>query len=123
MQDFKNLRVWQEAHRLALDVHRICDAERFAKYGSLRNQILRAAQSIASNIAEGTGKSRRDFARFLDISIGSVKELENDLVFSRDLGLITGEQFDDLNERVDRVRRMLIALQRVVRRNTVGRMA
>jgi four helix bundle protein len=125
MQDFKNLKVWHEAHRLALDVHRVCDATRFAKYPGLRSQMLRCAQSIASNIAEGSGKKRGDFARFLDISVGSAKELESDLLFARDLGLISISEFDELNERVDHVRRMLIALIRAVRDrlNTVGRKA
>ena len=125
MQDFKKLRVWHAAHRLALDVHRICDARRFAKYPGLRSQILRAAQSVSSNIAEGCAKQGAELARFLGIAVGSVTELENDLLLARDLGLITLAEHIALFDPTDHVRRMLIRLQRAVRdqRNTVVRRA
>jgi four helix bundle protein len=124
MQDFKKLRVWHSAHRLALDTHRLCDATEFARYPGLRSQILRCAQSISSNIAEGSAKNGTEFARFLGISLGSCKELENDLLFARDLGLLGASEFGVLSEQLDHVRRMVIALMRAVRSpsKTVRRM-
>ena len=114
MQDFKKLRVWQLAHRLALDVFRVCD-KRFARFPGLRAQTLRAAQSIASNIAEGCGSEGAEFARFLVMATKSARELENDLLLARDLAVIRLDEFDSLNEGTDHVRRKLIALIRRVR--------
>lgn len=114
MQDFKKLEVWQLAHLLALDVYRICD-RRFSKYPGLRSQTLRAAQSISSNIAEGSGASGPEFARFLGLALKSSKELENDLLFARDLGSITLAEFQRLDEQVEHVRRKLISLIRRVK--------
>ena len=66
MGDFKRLLVWQKAHALAVNVHRVASRIRGAHNAALRNQMIRAAQSIPANIVEGRGqKSARDFARFV----------------------------------------------------------
>ena len=114
MQDFKKLEVWQLAHRLALDVYRQCD-RRFSRFPGLRSQTLRAAQSISSNISEGSGSEGLEFARYLAVSLKSAKELENDLLFARDLGVLRIDEFEDLNRQVEAVRRRLIALIRRIR--------
>jgi four helix bundle protein len=113
MQDFKKLEVWQLAHRLTLNVYRVCD-RRFSRFPGLRAQTLRAAQSIGSNIAEGSGGEGREFGRFLRMALKSSKELENDLLLSRDLGVLPLERFNELDEEVDHVRRKLITLIRRV---------
>jgi four helix bundle protein len=115
MQDFKKLRVWQAAHFLSLEVHRSCDAKRFANFPGRRSQTLRCADSIAANISEGSAKQGKEFARYLDLSLGSTKELENHLIFARDADLISRPQFERLIELVEHVRRMLIKLIRAVR--------
>jgi four helix bundle protein len=113
MQDFKRLVVWHKAHALFLAVHRAAGA-RFRGTGfSLRAQILDAAASISANIAEGCGKtSTKEFVRFLEIAIGSARELENHLLVARDLELISLDKFSSLNDGLTEVRRMLIALTR-----------
>ena len=116
VQDFKKLEVWHLAHRLALDIYRVCD-RRFSKFPGLCAQTLRAAQSIASNIAEGSGSEGAEFARYLGHSLKSAMEVENDLLFARDLGVLGLSDFEMLNEGVDHVRRKLIALIRRVRRS------
>lgn len=85
-------------------------------YGWLRTQILRCAGSIPANVAEGCGKATpKDFARFIDIAIGSARELENYLIQAFDLRFISGSEHVELTEKVDHVRRMLIRLSQVVR--------
>jgi four helix bundle protein len=114
MQDFKKLEVWQLAHQLTLDLFRVCD-RRFSRYPSLRSQALRASQSIGSNIAEGTAGTDPEFARFLDHSLRSAKEVENDLLLARDLHLMRIDEFELLEARLTAVRRRLIALIRRLR--------
>jgi four helix bundle protein len=116
MQDFKRLVVWQRARKLALEIDECFAQMPPSSYGWLKNQILRCAGSIPANIAEGCGKSSsKELARFAEISMGSARELESYLIQSHDLRLISHSQFLRLDEGVDHVRRMLIALARSVR--------
>jgi four helix bundle protein len=76
-------------------------------YG-LTSQIRRAAASIGANIAEGAGKnSRPEFARFLQIAMGSASELEYHILLSRDLGYLAAESGQLLSEQVVETKRML----------------
>ena len=80
MQDYRKLRVWQRAHKLAVDAYALPAYLKAPEGWVLRDQILKAAISIPSNIAEGAGRgSDPDFARFLWYSMGSCNEFEYDL--------------------------------------------
>ena len=119
VRDFRGLRVWPKAHRLALDVHLVMDAAPSRRYVGLRSQTLRAAASIPANIAEGCGKSSHaDLARFAEIAIASTTELDNHLLFARDAGVIDPERYSELEPLVAEVRRMLCAFVRAVRSRT-----
>jgi len=113
MQDFKKLEIWHLAHRLTLELFRVCDG-RWSRFPTLRSQTLRAVQSIGSNIAEGSGGENADFARFLGHALRSTLEVENDLLLARDLGLIRESDWLPLGERTDNLRRKIIALIRRV---------
>jgi four helix bundle protein len=115
MQDFKKLRVWMESHRLSLEVHRACEPRALVRHPGRRTQTLRCVDSIPANIAEGSAKSGPEFARFLEIALGSVKELENHLLFTRDAGVLKPQVFQELETRLGYVRRMLIKLIRTIR--------
>ena len=111
MSDFKELKVWQKAHALALAVDRVTNSARAPAYSSLRSQTIRAAMSIDANIAEGRGRrSDRDLIRFLRIAIGSCYELEAHLIMGRDLRFVKGPDFETLHEQLVEVRRMLFGL-------------
>src|SRR5215813_11774612 len=72
MRDFKRLEIWRRAHALAIALYKATAGYGRLGYGHLRSQLMRAADSIATNIAEGCGtESNREFARFLDMSIKS----------------------------------------------------
>ena len=115
MQDFKNLRVWQKAHQLAIDAYALSAYLREPQGWALRDQILKAVISIPSNIAEGAGRgSDQDFCRFLWYSMGSCNELESDLLLGRDVKLIPGAPFAQLGNQLSDVRKILTRLiQRV----------
>lgn len=110
MQDFKQIKVWEKAHLLTVLVYQ--DTQEFPKeetYG-LTSQIRRSASSIPSNIAEGCGRgSDADFARFLQIAMGSACELEYQLLLARDLNYLNKLRHEDLTRRVNEVQRMLAA--------------
>jgi four helix bundle protein len=76
-------------------------------YG-LTNQLRRAAASVPANIAEGCGRNGdAELARFLDIAMGSVTELDSHLILARDLGYLPPAQYEHLAAEVDGVSRML----------------
>ena len=116
MQDFRQLKVWEKAHLLVLDIYPI--TARFPgdeRYG-LTSQLRRAAAYIPTNIAEGCGRATdADFARFLQISLGSASEVEYLLLLARDLSLLDDLVYGQLNTQVQEIKRMLAALTRTVR--------
>jgi four helix bundle protein len=74
--------------------------------------MRRSAVSIPSNIAEGAGRSsRRDYARFLDIAVGSAHELDYQLQLSRDLGYTDPDRYDELADELIEVRSMAAGLR------------
>ena len=116
MRDFRKLIVWQRAHVLALDTHRALCIPVEKGWGATRNQLQRAITSIPANIAEGCGKrSDMEFARYLDIALGSAKEAENHLLFANDLGCLSQDVFVKLDAELTEIRRMLYVLARTVR--------
>ena len=97
MKDFRQLKVWQRAHQLTLDIYKTTASfPRSEAYG-LTPQIRRAAVSIPSNLAEGCGRNGdAELARFCSIVSGSASELENQILLARDLQLIRPEYYEKL---------------------------
>ncbi len=115
MAHFAKLLVWRKAHALALNVHRVALRIRTSTFSSLRNQMIRAAMSVPTNIVEGRGqKSQRDFIRFLGYAINSASELEYHLLIARDTRAITLNDFKSLVDQTIEIRKMLHGLSRRV---------
>ena len=118
MQDFRNLRVWQKGHQLAVNAYALSAYLRQPEGWPLRDQILKAAISIPSNIAEGTGRgSDPDFCRFLWYAVGSCQEFESDLILGRDVKLIPRDVSTRLGDEVSDVRKTLARLIQTVDRH------
>ncbi len=111
MQNFRNLKVWERAHALTLDVyHSSKSFPREEMYG-LTSQMRRASASIGANIAEGScRRGDIDFARFLQIAAGSASELEYHLLLARDLKLLQTLEYERLSSQAVEVKRMLASL-------------
>jgi four helix bundle protein len=108
MRDFRELKVWEKAHGLTLEIYHLTQAFPKDELYGLTSQTRRAAASVAANIAEGCGKKTKpDFARFLQTAFGSASELEYHLLLARDLGLISNEAHEVLTIRVTEIKRML----------------
>jgi four helix bundle protein len=114
MRDFRQLTVWEQAHRLVLSIYRItAEFPKHELYG-LTSQMRRCSASIAANIAEGCGRTGNgDLHRFLSTARGSAAELEYFLLLSRDLGLVRAS-YEELNSQTQQVERMLASLIRKV---------
>lgn len=116
MKDFRGLKVWQKAHQLTLDIYKATVNFPAAEQFGLTSQMRRSAASIPANIAEGCGRdSDLDFARFLQIALGSSSELEYHIVLARDLGLLRPSDERRLSDQVIEVKRMLASLVRKLR--------
>ena len=116
MRDFRKLQVWAISHDLTLRVYELTSQFPREEIYGLTNQIHRACASIPTNIAEGCGrKSPADFARFLQIAMGSASETEYLILLTRDLKYINANQYVELAEAVVSVKKMLTSLLRSVR--------
>jgi four helix bundle protein len=111
MQNFRDLKVWQKAHRFVLHVYEATASLPADERFGLTSQIRRAAVSIAANIAEGAVRSSdADFARFLHIALGSASEVDYYLLLAGDLGYLDAKLVVALDEEVQEVKRMAAAL-------------
>ena len=108
MRDFRELKVWQKAHRFTLDIYRATQGFPKEERFGLTIQLRRAATSIASNIAEGCGRhGEKELARFLAIAAGSASEAEYQLLLARDLDYLATNRHSGLDESVNEVKKML----------------
>lgn len=109
--DYKELEVWQKAHKLTLKIYEITnDFPKHEMYG-LTSQIRRAASSIPMNIAEGKGSIYvKSYIRFLGIARGSAYELEYQIILSKDIGYINEQQYRELTDKCKSIIKMLNGL-------------
>ena len=115
MKNFRDLQVWDKAHKLTLEAYKITQAFPREELYGFTSQIRRSSASIGANIAEGCGRrGNGDFHRFLQNAMGSASELEYHILLAHDLGILPQPKFKDLNTNIVEVKRMLSALIRKV---------
>lgn len=115
-RNFREYKVWQDAVAYASEIYKITqDMPWFEKKG-LCDQLQRAVVSISSNIAEGSAKpSDADFAKFLDIALGSAFEVETQLLISRNVGYIDEKLYNDLLTELNGIEHQLNGLIHSIR--------
>ena len=110
MRDFRELKVWEKAHSLALATYVATAAFPRDEQFGLTSQIRKSAASLPANIAEGYGRSgEAELARFMRIAAGSASEPEYHLLLAHDLGFLTNERHEALSTAVTEVKRMLFS--------------
>ncbi len=120
MRNYKDLQVWQKAHRLTLDVYNCTRNFPVEERYGLTSQIRRSSASIAANLAEGCGRrSDREMARFVQIAMGSGAELSYHLLLARDLSLLNTSSYDRLHSEAIEVMRMLSAFSERLRSSSL----
>jgi four helix bundle protein len=110
-RSYRDLIVWQEAIQLVKEIYqRTADFPEKETFG-LTSQIRRAAVSIPSNIAEGQGRhSSKEFRHFLGIALGSIGELETQIIISQEINYLKDIELRSLLTKTDDLRKMLKSL-------------
>ncbi len=113
MRNFQGLSVWKKAHQLALGIYRATsDFPRNEIFG-LTAQSRRAAASIPTNIAEGSGRTGdKEMLHFLSIASGSTSEVEYLLLLAKDIGYLPPVAYEALLGKAVEIRKMLYALMK-----------
>lgn len=97
MHNFRQLQIWKEGMEVTKQVYLLLAKFPSSEKFGLISQISRCAVSIPSNIAEGSSRSsNKDFAHFLSISLGSLFELETQLLLSAELAILSAEEVEPI---------------------------
>jgi len=111
IKSFTDLKVWQEGHSFVLDIYSATDEFPKKETYSLIDQMRRSATSITSNIAEGFGRrGYKEKIQFYYLAQGSLTELKNQLLISRDVGYLSKDEFDHLAKKANIVHALLQGL-------------
>jgi four helix bundle protein len=110
---FEKLDVWQKSKSFSVFIYKITkDFPSDEKFG-ITNQLRRASVSIASNIAEGISRiSYKEQARFSEIAFGSLMEVLNQIIISKELGYLEVEDYEKTRMDVDEISNKLNALKK-----------
>lgn len=114
IKSYKDLQVWQKAVDLSVKVYQVTDEFPKSEQYGLTNQMRRASVSIASNIAEGHGRSQQEFGRYLTISLGSLCELETQMEIARRIGYLSEKYFAELTDDITILGKQLNVLSQKV---------
>jgi four helix bundle protein len=110
-RSYRDLNVWKLSIELVKDIYQVTTKFPQVEIYGLTNQLRRAAISIPSNIAEGQGRnSFKEFKQFLAVALGSLAELETQLIISHEIGYLNQENLSKLSVALDNIRKMLKAL-------------
>jgi len=112
-RSFHDLDVWRIAIKLTKDVYLLTEKFPNSEIFGLTGQIRRAAISIPSNIAEGQSRnSSKEFRQFLSVALGSLAEIETQLVIAKEVGYINEQEFAPFLPSIDTIRKMIRSLSK-----------
>lgn len=116
MKTHKDLDVWKLSIEFVTEIYNLTkDFPKEEQFG-LTNQIRRASVSIPSNIAEGAGRrSDKEFLQFLYISMGSIQEIDTQLLISLNLNYLTKSEYEILLTKLDQISKMISGLIKFVK--------
>lgn len=100
IKSFTDLYAWQEGHQLVLSIYKITKSFPTDERFGLTDQMRRCSVSITSNIAEGFSRQgKKEKTQFLYMALGSITELQNQLLIARDTSYFSKELFKTLAEK------------------------
>lgn len=110
MHNFNNLVIWKDGIQLSKEIYSLVKSFPQAETYGMVSQITRAAVSVPSNIAEGAGRdSDKEFSHFLSIAIGSLFELQTQIIISKEIGYIPAEKANEILNNIDKLQKMINA--------------
>lgn len=119
IKSFTDLVAWQEGHKLVLMIYKITKNFPKEEIFGLTNQIRRASVSITSNIAEGFSRnSTKEKAQFYFTSLGSLSEVQNQLLIARDIEYINKETFSECAELTVHISKLINGLLKSIKNLT-----
>ena len=111
--NFKNLNIWKKSIELADDLYSLTDNFPKNEDFGLKSQIRRCSVSVASNIAEGSSRSSsKDFNRFLEISLGSLYELQTQIIISANRKYFDSVLFENIENKIIELQKMISGFQK-----------
>lgn len=111
MRNFRKLDIWKNGIELVKLIYKVCEILPSEEKFGLKSQLTRAAISIPSNIAEGSSRnSEVEFKRFLEIAIGSLFEVETQLIISKELGFIPEKELENIFILLEKEAKMINSL-------------
>ena len=119
IKSYKDLLLWQKGINIVVLVYKIVESFPKEELYALSNQLKRASVSGPSNIAEGYGRnSEKSFSHFLDISRGSLFEIETQLIIAKELGIISDEiLFNTILKQIEEESKMINSFSKTLKTN------
>ena len=118
IRSFKDLEAWKYGHTLVLSIYRVTNRYPKNEQFGITNQMRRAAVSITSNIAEGFSRqSSKEKCQFYSIALGSLTELQNQLLISKDIGYLAEADFQKIDGESLFTQKLIHGLLKYVRRS------
>ena len=104
---WRDLKVWQESHRLVLEIYRVTASFPKTEVYGLVDQLKRASYSVPANIVEGQSRNTtKDYLHFLFNARGSLEETRYFLLLSKDLGFLNEEKYSNLEKKYSHISKM-----------------
>ena len=116
MKTHKDLDAWKYSIDLVTDIYRVTKSFPSTEQYGLTSQIRRCSVSVPSNIAEGAGRHYdKEYIQFLYISLGSLSELETQLIIACNLSYVDKIQFNALDNKISEIRGKISGLIKYVK--------
>jgi four helix bundle protein len=121
VKSFEDLTVWQEAHKLTLEVYKLTAGfPGTEKYGIV-SQLRRCSSAVPANVAEGFGRATtRELLRCLQIARGELEETRYFVLLSRDLGYVNPRDCENIGQHCSSIGRLINALGSSLKRRLAG---
>ena len=105
----KDLGIWKMSIELVKDIYKITEKFPSSEQFGLVSQLIRASVSIPSNIAEGSARNgNKEFIQFCYISLGSLSEVETQIIISNELKFITNDVSEKILTTIEIIRKKLL---------------
>lgn len=120
MHNFKELKIWKKSRQITKEIYEFTESFPSEERLGLISQMRRAAVSIVSNIAEGSGKeSEKEFIRYLETSYSSAFEVETQLILAIDLSFLSYEKAERALSEITELQKMIYTFIKTIKNKEI----